>query len=343
VAETLHVRGTTTMRRVRDGVQFWSKRPLFDFARRFVERDREIDADVLGSAVALRVFLFFVPLLLTLVGLAGFLSGVLSSDDAADELGVSGTLAELIDTALRQSSTGRLVALVTGMFGAAWAGRTLAKVLAAASRRAWRLADRPRSSLRIVGAIAGLVGVLGLLATLVNRVRSAAGLTVATTALLGAAALFAVAWFLVLLLLPHGDADPSALLPGAVLVGVSLALLQWFVQLYLPGRISRASELYGAIGVTVATLGWFFIVGRLFVASLVLNATLWERFGSLSEFVFGLPGLRRVPKRWPVVARFFGLDPPSPDHEVQPAPSDPPDLASPEVDPADRPGFRPRG
>ena len=33
-------------------------------------------------------------------------------------------------------------------------------------------------------------------------------------------------------------------------------------QLYLPGRFSGASELYGGIGVAVVTLGWLFFVGR---------------------------------------------------------------------------------
>jgi uncharacterized BrkB/YihY/UPF0761 family membrane protein len=285
------------------------QRPIVELVQRFLQRDREIDGDVLGSAVALRVFLFFVPLLLVVVGALGFLASAVSSDDAADELGVTGRLAEQIDSALQQSSTTRWVALLSGLFGAAWAGRTLAKVLVAASRQAWGVRTRSRTSIKLVGAIAGLIGVIGLLAAVINRIREAAGVSVATTAFLGAVAVYASVWFVVLLLLPHGDADPSALLPGAVAVGLSLAVMQWFVQLYLPGRMNKASELYGAIGATVVALGWFFIVGRMFVASLVLNATMWERFGSLSQFVFSLPGLRRIPRRWPTIARFFGFQP----------------------------------
>jgi uncharacterized BrkB/YihY/UPF0761 family membrane protein len=219
----------------------------------------------------------------------------------------SASLAEQIDSALQQSATTRWFALLSGLFGAAWAGRTLAKVLTAASRRAWRVSSRPKATVRIAGAITGLIAVIGLLAAVINRIREAAGFSVATTAFLSAVALYALVWFVVLLLLPHGDADPSALLPGAAVVGLVLAGMQWFVQLYLPGRINKASELYGAIGASVVALGWFFFVGRLFVVSLVLNATVWEQYGSLSGFVFRLPLLRRIPRRWPAVADFFGL------------------------------------
>jgi uncharacterized BrkB/YihY/UPF0761 family membrane protein len=85
-----------------------------------------------------------------------------------------------------------------------------------------------------------------------------------------------------------------------------LAAMQWAVQFFIPARLEHASELYGGIGVATVALGWFFIIGRCIIASFVLNAVVWERFGSLNEFVFGLPGLRRIPKRLPRVARFFG-------------------------------------
>ena len=60
------------------------------------------------------------------------------------------------------------------------------------------------------------------------------------------------------MLLPRATTDPSALLPGARLVGLTLVGMQAVSQLYLPDRLSRASELYGAIGTTIVTLGWFF-------------------------------------------------------------------------------------
>ena len=48
--------------------------------------------------------------------------------------------------------------------------------------------------------------------------------------------------------------------------------MQAVSQLYLPDKFSRASQLYGAIGITVVTLGWFFIAGRVIMLAMVLNA-----------------------------------------------------------------------
>lgn len=285
------------------------KMPLLDLGFRFYERDRDCDASIIGSAVAFRVFLFFVPLMLAVVGVAGFLSQWITGNDAADALGVKGGLATQIDTALKQGATARWIALVVGVFGAAWAGRSLAKTLVVASRRAWQVPPPPKQyALRVSGSIAGLIAAVGLLTIITNRVRNAVGIGIGTTVLLGCALAYAVAWFFVSVVVPRAPSDPSALLPGAALVGAALGVMEWFVQFYLPNRINHASQLYGAIGITIVTLGWFFIIGRLFVMSFVLNAVIFERFGSLSEFVFGLPGVRRIPKRWPRVATFFGLD-----------------------------------
>ena len=87
--------------------------------------------------------------------------------------------------------------------------------------------------------------------------------------LLVALALYVVAWMLVTIVLPRSPStDASALLPGAVLVGSTVAGLQLVSQLYLPGRFDRASELYGAVGTTIVVLGWFFIIGRMVMVSM---------------------------------------------------------------------------
>ena len=109
-------------------------------------------------------------------------------------------------------------------------------------------------------------------------------------------------------MLPRATNDPGALLPGAVLMGATLAAMQAISQLYLPDRFGRASEMYGAIGTTVVTLGWFFFIGRAFVARLALDAVIHERFGSISRFVFALPLLRLIPRHSTLVRRIFDLD-----------------------------------
>ena len=92
-----------------------------------------------------------------------------------------------------------------------------------------------------------------------------------------------------------GDARSDALLPGAVLVGAVLTGMQAIATIYLPDKLGRASALYGAIGTTVVTLGWFFFVARAMVFGMSLDAVIYERFGSISQFVFGLPLVRALP------------------------------------------------
>jgi uncharacterized BrkB/YihY/UPF0761 family membrane protein len=115
-------------------------------------------------------------------------------------------------------------------------------------------------------------------------------------------------WFLLTMSLPRRTTDPGALLPGAILVAVAFAGLSWFMHIYLPDKITRMSETYGSLAISVATLGYFFSIGRLLAGAITVNAVVFERFGSLSHYLFAVPGLRAIPRRWPAVARYFDLD-----------------------------------
>jgi uncharacterized BrkB/YihY/UPF0761 family membrane protein len=280
--------------------------PVIDVGLRIYQRDREAAGTLVGSAIAFRLFLFFIPLLLFAVGVLGFLAELIGDDDI-EATGIAGSLAAQIDTALTQPNSTRWIATLSGLFGMALAGRTLTRVLVAASCLAWQLPVRVKASPRLIGAIIGLVFCIGLVATLVNRVRADLGLAVAGFSFLVAFGIYLAAWVLLSMLLPRATRDPGALLPGAVLMALVLAGLQAVSQLYLPDRFDRASQLYGAIGTTIVTLGWFFIIGRSMMLSLSINAVVFERFGSISQFVFSLPLLRALPRRWKWFRRFFQL------------------------------------
>jgi uncharacterized BrkB/YihY/UPF0761 family membrane protein len=109
-------------------------------------------------------------------------------------------------------------------------------------------------------------------------------------------------------LLPRATNDPGALLPGSALVGFTITAMQSVSQFYLPSHLARAGELYGTIGATVVTLGWFFFLGRAVALSMALNAVLYEKFGSVSTWVFTWPVLRALARRSPRLRRFFDLD-----------------------------------
>ena len=297
---------STTQHRLERLLDEHRDRPVVDLGLRWYERDRDAAGTLVGSAIAFRLFLFFVPLLLFVVGIAGFLANYVETEDV-DEMGITGNLARQMNEALTQPNSTRWIATFAGLFGMLWAGRSLTKVMAAASCLAWRRPVRAKASVRAIGATVGLVVGLGLVSGIVNKVRHDLGIGAAGVSFLAAFALYGTAWLLLSLVLPRTTADPGALLPGAVLVGATLSGLQAVSQLYLPNRFSHASELYGAVGVAIVTLGWFFIMGRVIVLSLSLDAVVYERFGSITTFVFGLPVLRGIARRAPWLRRFFGL------------------------------------
>jgi hypothetical protein len=113
-------------------------RPLLDVVLRIYERDRDSAGSVIGSARAFRLFLFFVPLLLFVVGLFGFLASWTVSDDVNEAAGVTGTLAVQINTALTQPNSTRWIATFAGLTGMIWAGRSLSKVMVTAASIAWQ-------------------------------------------------------------------------------------------------------------------------------------------------------------------------------------------------------------
>ena len=217
-------------------------------------------------------------------------------------------MADQIQTAFDQPDSTAWFAIGLGLVGIATTGRTLSKVMVASSTLAWRLPTSTRASLKVIGGFVGLIAGIGLLAVLVSRVRSEYGVAVTGVSFLVVFVGYVLGWLAVSMLLPRATSDPAVLLPGAVLVGATITGLQLVSQVYLPNRIGRASELYGAVGTTIVTLGWFFILGRVMVIAMCLDATVHERFGTIARLVFSLPLLRTLARKSAWIRRFFKLD-----------------------------------
>jgi hypothetical protein len=280
-----------------------------DLAVQFYERDRDSFASVLGAAIALRLFLFFVPCVLLVTAVIMLVVGHDGVTQLADQAGVTGSLATQIDQATTASKTTTLGLLAAGVWLTIWAGRSLTKVLAACSAGAWRMGGREgRATLRMAGAVTTMTFLLLVTAGFLNRIKDNQGIAVITTSWILAALVYAVGWFLVTATLPRRTSDPGALIPGAVAVGAAIAGLQWFMQYYLPSKLEHSTALAGSIGASVAALGYMFLIGRVMASSLILDAVVFDRIGSISELVFALPVLRRIPGRFPWVARYFDLD-----------------------------------
>jgi uncharacterized BrkB/YihY/UPF0761 family membrane protein len=292
-------------------VQRWLEKheglPVVDVVLGIFRRDRRAAGAVMSSALAFRLFLFFMPLLLLTIGVAGFASDVVDARSVDRTAGISGGLAKQVGTAFHQSELTQWVAVLLGLWGVLVAGRSLSRVLYAASAAAWGLPPDNRARLRAVGGVAGLVCTIGVISILIGRIRESFGLGPATASFLPALLIYAVAWLGISMFLPRATEDPGALLPGCLLVALTLTVMNAVSELYLPDRLDQASRLYGVFGATVVTLGWFFILGRAVIIAMELNAVIYDRHGSISQVVFSLPVLRILARRSPRVRRFFGL------------------------------------
>ena len=254
----------------------------------------------------MRLFLFLVPLTLFAIGVAGLLglSDVGSFSSAAE---VDGRLAREIDQAFDQNATSAALATAIGFVGIGWTGRSLTRALVMSSALSWRMGGGQRAPARVIGGVIGIVVSTAFVWAVLNRIRANAGLAIASVSFAAVAVVYLVLWTVLLLTLPRATRDPGAVLPGSALIALVITGLQAISQLYLPNSISNSSTIYGALGVTAALLGWYFIIGRTLAFAFSLNAVIYDRYGSISHLVFALPVLRQIPRRVPIVARTFDL------------------------------------
>jgi membrane protein len=302
------LRNLAPISRWRTRLEPLAQRPLVAFVLAVVDRDKQAAGTLIGAAIAFRMFLFFIPLLLFVVGITGFVAELMDVERVTDTTGVTGELADQIRAAFEQSASTRWVATLTGLVGMATTGRSLSRVMSAASSLAWQIPVVLKASVRIVGAVVGLVAGLALSAAIVNRVRLELGLPAASLSFLAVFVVYLVVWAFMFWLLPRSSPDPGILLPGAAIMAVVQSCMQLVSQLYLPVQIGRASALYGGVGTAIVTLGWFFFLGRSVVIAMAVNATVHERYGSISDVVFALPIVRLLPPRSATIRRVFGLD-----------------------------------
>jgi uncharacterized BrkB/YihY/UPF0761 family membrane protein len=258
-----------------------------------------------------------------IVGLVGILGNPSDAADANDAAGLSGALAVYVGDAFSQSGRTPWVALVLGSVGVATAGRSLTRALVLSCALSWRMGGKQRTPVRAIGVVVGIIVGLALSAAIMNRIRESTGFALTSMSMFGLTLIYLALWLLLYQSLPRTTTDPGAALPGATVVAAVMAGLQAITQFYLPNQVDSASSMYGQLGVLVAFLGWFFFLGRAIAFSFAVNAVVYEQLGSVSTFVFGLPGIRQIPRRVPAIARYFAVD------YVPEGDRDPPDRPAP--------------
>jgi uncharacterized BrkB/YihY/UPF0761 family membrane protein len=243
-----------------------------------VDRDTEVGGGIIAGALAYRFFIWLLPFALVLVAGLGLGAGASSESpqDAAKSLGLAGLVSSSVASAAEGSA--RWYALLIGVPILFFATRSVLRVLIGAHRLVWTdlRAAAPRPTARATARLLVLVLCFFVVSGLAQAVReSSFGFGLLLSLLLVVP--YAGFWLLVSMRLPHRDASPLALVPGALLFGVGIEVIH-VVSAYViaPWSLSKPGT-YGALGLAAALLVGLFLISRLMVGTAVLNATLWER------------------------------------------------------------------
>jgi membrane protein len=254
-----------------------------DVAFRVIEADRQYAGGLIAGGMAFRIFVVLVPFAFFVVTAFGFVAEAVSSDSPqslARDLGITGLMASAINASVGSSTWQRVVTMLAAAYALLWATWTLVRAMRTVYGLAWaqppsqHLARPWRPTLWVVAAML----VMFLVEATVGVVLDESGLLAAIAVELLAVALIIAVWIVVSLLLPREpDAGWQAMVPGAVLVGVGAAVLQFLTIYFFSRYVESKTETYGSIGASLAILLWAYLLGRLVVTSAFLNAARWRR------------------------------------------------------------------
>jgi uncharacterized BrkB/YihY/UPF0761 family membrane protein len=253
--------------------------PLVDAGFRAVERDVVTGGIVLAGAVAFRVFLFLVPFVFVLV--VGFGVAADAADRDPQELarssGVGGLVAKAVGGAADLSGFSRASALVIGVVAMVLGARSLVKVLRIVSGLIWGVAPgKLQSTAKAVAVVIGITSVGLVFGVALDAVRSRS----AVLGFLGIIVFELVPFALALgasVLLPRQPTRWQELVPGAAFLALGVFVLHIVTVYWIAHQVESKTDAYGAIGSALAILLWSYLLGRLFTAASVINASLWQQ------------------------------------------------------------------
>lgn len=256
-------------------------RPLLALPLTFLARYTARQGMLLASAVAFRLFLWLLPLALLAAGVLSALAQHEgdSIESASRAAGVTGAASQQVETALREGGRSCWIAVLTGSVLFLWTTRTLIRNLTVVNAHAWA-APTPKPQQREVlkttllvalgwillfvfaAFVAGLDGVFAGGVILAVVIQSVANVIV---------------WFLVSRRLPDRRRRWQDLIPGCLLFGVGLAVMNAVSRVYLPARFAHSASVYGTLGIAGVILAWLLLIGQLLVVSCLVNS-IWSDY-----------------------------------------------------------------
>jgi len=241
------------------------------------ESDSRIGGGLLAGALAYRLFVLLLPLVLLLVSGLGIYAGAAgqSPSKVAEEAGLHGLIASHV--AETASSPARWIFFLVMIPAVLYALAKLYRAVAIVHALAWRGTARGLG-ISVIGIVLlgvavvvdlGAVGAVGW----IRRHNELGGIA----ALLVYFVLVGGTWLLVSRRLPGGDTPWPALMPGALLIVAGLLLVNVF-NVYVTTRlVENRANTYGVLGIAAALLFSLVLVGRVVVIAAELNSSIDQR------------------------------------------------------------------
>lgn len=227
-------------------------------------------------------FFSLFPLLLVAFTVLGYvLSG---NDELRNDIG--DTISEQLPLGIDVGQIkGSGFALVIGVVLALWSGLGATQVAQDAMNLIWDVprVEQPNFFVKRLRGLATLavIGIGVVAATAAGSVASMLGSGARIAAFGGAFVVNGIVVAGLFQLLTEKRLTRSAILPGAVVVGVGWTILQSLGSWYTQRLIDSADKTYGTFAVVIGLLSWIYLLSQVFVygaeVSTVLERRLWPR------------------------------------------------------------------
>jgi membrane protein len=275
------------------------------------DRVGEVQGGMVASAITLSTFVSLFPLVLVAIAVVGF---VAAGDQTVaprliDNLGLTGSGAETLRSAIDRAADSRQAASIVGLVGLLWSGSGVAVALQQGIRAPWQERSEGIRD-RLVGtgwlALAGLGFAVALaLGGALNFLPDEVPKPLIALAAIALGTVFEVGLFLFLFWALGTRRVPwRELVPGALVAGIGFEALKLVGTIYVPHLVSRSSSLYGPIGVVFAVLAWLAILAKLLVYASAVNAVRFEADAGTRTVPIEVPDL---PGSEPVAATRGGV------------------------------------
>ena len=273
-------------------------------------RAKEVRAPQLVSAIALRALLSFLPLLLLGVAIIGLIARSKAGlgDDLVAKIKLTGPFGDTIRDAVRDSvksskSGAGIVAFLVSVLTLLPAGLGVVAAVSTACDAVWQVPDR--------GFVDRLLGIPWFLGTIVIIAGSAFATSLVSiipipfvaplAALAGAALAGTLLCVWTHKLLTNVKVPIKSHLPGAIILGLFLAVFQIAGAAIMARLLASNAKLWGAFAGVFAFIAVLNLVGQAIVYSAVINVLLWERGHGTTTLTARAPAL--PVDYWAVIGR----------------------------------------